>query len=201
MIKKALLVLAIAVAIGPVWADRAVLEAYMAAEAANTRGDYEAELRITRPWADKGEAWAQLWLGESFRLGQGVPQDYAEAMKWWRLAAAQGSSLAQYALGVGYFNGQGVLKDHTEAVKWWRLAAAQGNASAQFNLGVGYFNGQGVPQDYLKAHLWLNLAGAQGNADAAKNRDVVAKRMSIQQLAEAQKMARDCLERKLKGCD
>ena len=55
------------------------------AAAANARGDYAAELRITRPLAAKGEAWAQHFLADSYAGGQGVVQDYAEAVKWYRL--------------------------------------------------------------------------------------------------------------------
>ena len=54
-----------------------------------------------------------------------------------------------------------------------------------------YANGQGVPQDYVLAHMWFNLAAAQGNEDGKKNRDIVAKRMTSEQIAEAQKLARD----------
>jgi len=60
------------------------------ARAANERGDYEAELRITMPPAAKGEAWAQIFLGDSYRNGEGVRKNDAEAVKWCRLAAAQG---------------------------------------------------------------------------------------------------------------
>ena len=67
-----------------------------------------------------------------------MPQNYAEAVKWYRLAADQGDASAQYNLGVMYANGQGVPQNHAEAVKWYRLAADQGNASAQFNLGDMY---------------------------------------------------------------
>ena len=91
-------------------------------------------------------------------------------------------------------------KDYTEAVKWYKLAAAQGNAEAQFNLGVMYYEGRGVAQDYVIAHLWLNLAAAQGNKNAEGNRDLVAKKMTQLQIAEAQKLARECLARKYKGC-
>lgn len=60
------------------------------AAAANASGDYTAELKITRPLAEKGEAWAQVSLGANYASGQGVVQDYAEAVKWYRRAADQG---------------------------------------------------------------------------------------------------------------
>ena len=34
--------------------------------------------------------------------GQGVPQDYAEAVKWYRMAADQGNADAQSNLGFMY---------------------------------------------------------------------------------------------------
>ena len=70
--------------------------------------------------------------------GQGVPQNYAEALKWYRLAADQGDASAQNNLGVMYAKGQGVPQNYAEALKWYRLAADQGNASAQSNLGFMY---------------------------------------------------------------
>ena len=74
-------------------------------------------------------------------------------------------------------------------------AAEQGDASAQFNLGVAYDNGDGVLQDYSKAHMWYNLAAAKGAENAGKNRDSIAKEMTSEQIAEAQKMAREWMEK------
>ena len=75
--------------------------------------------------AEQGDAEAQFNLGVIYDEGQGVPQDYAEAAKWYRMAAEQGDADAQFILGVMYDEGQGVPKDDTEAVKWYRLAAEQ----------------------------------------------------------------------------
>jgi TPR repeat protein len=133
--------------------------------------------------------------------GHGLVQDFVEAMKWFRLSAAKGFARAQFRIGLMYDKGVGVLQDYAEAVKWYRLAAAQGEASAQVNLGAMYDTGQGVLQDYIKAHALFNLAATKGNATAAKNRDIVAKRMTPQQIADAQKLARDCSARNFKGCD
>ena len=71
--------------------------------------------------------------------GEGVPEDAAEAVRWFRLAAEQGDATAQFNLGVMYDNGEGVPKDAAEAVRWFRLAAEQGYAAAQLNLGVMYW--------------------------------------------------------------
>jgi len=88
-------------------------------------------------------------------------------------------------------NGQGVPQNYEEAVKWFRKAAEQGLAHGQHNLGVMYQYGQGVPQDYVLAQMWYNLAVAQGDEEARKESDIVAKQMTPEQIAEAQKLARE----------
>ena len=87
-----------------------------------------AELRAK---ADKGDAAAQTDLGQMYEQGNGVPEDYAEAVKWYRKAAEQDYAHAQFQLGDMYDLGQGVDYDETEAVKWWRKAADQYRKSAQ----------------------------------------------------------------------
>ena len=128
-------------------------------------------------------------------------QDFATALKIWKPLAAQGNARAQHNLGFMYERGEGVPQDYAEAVRWYKLAAAQGHANAQTNLGVMYGKGQGVPQDYVRAHFWLNLAAATGLSAAITNRDIVANEMTPQQIAEAQKMARECLASNYKKCD
>ena len=63
-----------------------------------------------------------------------------------------------------------------------------------------YAVGQGVIQDYASVHMWFNLSSASGNADGAKNRDIIAKKMTPQQIEKAQDMARACQARNFKGC-
>ena len=58
--------------------------------------------------------------------GHGVPQDYPEAVRWFRKAADQGNATAQGNLGDCYGNGNGVIKDYVQAYKWDNLASAQG---------------------------------------------------------------------------
>ena len=72
-----------------------------------------------------------------------------------------------------------------------RLASEQGDATAQFNLAWLYYKGDGVVQDYHEAHKWWNLAAAQGAENARKNRDMVAQEMTPDQIAEAQRLARE----------
>jgi TPR repeat protein len=159
--------------------------------AADKRGDYAEAVKWYRLAAEQGEAKAQFNLGHMAGHGQGGPQDYAEAAKWFRLAADQGNLKAISSLGFMYASGQGVPQDYAEAAKLYRLAAEQGNAPAQHNLGVMYTNGQGVPQDHVVAHMWFNLAAAQGDEIAVQNRDRAVSKLSPDQIAEAQRLARD----------
>ena len=54
-----------------------------------------------------------------------------------------------------------------------------------------YVQGQGVPQDYVQAHMWFNLSTARGYEGARRNRDIAAGRITPNQLAEAQRLARE----------
>ncbi len=75
-------------------------------------------------------------------------------------------------------------------------ADAQGNATAQFSVGVMYDKGQGVPKDDGLAYMWFNLAAASGYETARENRDLLSKKMTSKQIAEAQRMAREWLEKR-----
>lgn len=159
-------------------------------------GDYKKALEIFKPLAELRLAEAQYNLGVMYNTGQGVSQDYEEAEKWFRKAAEQGDADAQFKLGLMYDQGQRVPKDYEEAVKWYSKAAEQGNASAQNNLGLMYDKGQGVPQDYIEAHRWFNIAAScsspcNNQTIFQNNRGNVEKRMTPDQIAEAQKLAHE----------
>ena len=80
--------------LAPAWAD------FQAGLDAVDRGDYDTALKEWRPLAEQGEADAQHNLGIMYHQGKGVPQDYAEAAKWYRLAADQGLEKAAKGLEV-----------------------------------------------------------------------------------------------------
>ena len=121
----------------------------------------------------------------------GVTYDGTEAVRWWRKAAEQGEASAQEELGTAYFFGDGVQRDHSEAAKWFRKAAEHGGIFAQTSLGYLYERGEGVPQDYALASMWLNLATAQGQPVAKTEMDRLAAKMTPNQIAEAQRLARE----------
>ena len=144
-----------------------------------------------------------LTIALAFLMTLSLPvsaQDYAEDVKWYRLAAEQGIADAQTNLGYMYEKGQGVLQDYAEAVKWYRLAAEQGHAKAQTNLGLMYDNGNGVPQDSVVAHMWYNIGAANGNELGGTNRDRLAKGMTQQAISKAQQLASECMSSNYQNC-
>jgi TPR repeat protein len=98
--------------------------------------------------------------------GEGVQQDYKQALAWYEKAADQGWVLAQHNLGLLYYKGEVVQQDLKQAAAWHRKAAEQGYAEAQFFLGFMYREGKGVQQDSKQAAAWYRKAADQGNAEA-----------------------------------
>src|SRR3990170_2456211 len=130
--------------------------------AAYERGDYATAFRLMKPLAGKGDAKAQHNLGVMYDKGQGVPQNYTEAVKWYRRAAEQGLPEAQFNLGSMYYNGQGVPQDYILAHMWLNLAASRYPASVKKDLN-----------------------------DAVNYRGIVDSLMTPAQIAEAERLARE----------
>ena len=142
----------------------------------------DSDVRAVKIAAWKGDAMAQYNLGVMYEKGNNLremnsdgssspskvvlPQDYAQAAKWYRAAAEQGLADAQNDLGKMYLKGKGVVQDHAEAMKWRRLAAERGHVGAQYWLGAKYHHSIGVPQDDAEAVKWYRLAADQGDAMA-----------------------------------
>ena len=79
---------------------------------------------------------------------------------------------------------------HGEAVTQWEAAARANDVRAMLALGRAFTKGLGVRQDFVEAHKWLNLAAGRGSAEAAAERDKLAAEMTVQERAEARKLAR-----------
>jgi TPR repeat protein len=124
---------------------------------------------------------------------------YATALRLARPLAAEGNARAQSLLGLLYDRGLGgVPQDKAQALKWFHSAADLGDGQAQYNLGLSYAKGEAGEPDNVRAHMWFNLAAAHfpvsdtsNRATARKDRDVVAAKMSPDQIAEAQRLARE----------
>jgi TPR repeat protein len=168
------------------------------AGAAYRRGDYATAMRLIRPLAEQGNTAAGYNLGTMYYNGEGTRRDYAEALKWYRMAAEHGDVESARRAGFMYANGQGVPRDEAAALRWYRIAADRGDAEAQNNLGVIYSDGNGVPANLVEATKWFKVAAGRFPASekekrdkAMKNSDLLAKKMTPTQVAEADKLARE----------
>jgi len=80
-----------------------------------------------------------------------------------------------------------------DALTQYEVDAKQGRADALYNLGLAYSTGQGVGVDYVAAHKWFNLAAMRGSDTAKTWRAQISREMSSNQIAEAQRLAREWL--------
>ena len=97
---------------------------------------YGQSFEETKLLAEQGNATAQYSLGFKYANGNGVPENDAEAVKWFRLAAEQGLAMAQFNLGIMYANGDGVPQNNIRAYVWWSVAATQGDEDARGNRDI-----------------------------------------------------------------
>ena len=126
--------------------------------------------------------------------GEGVPQDYVEAAKWYRQAAEQNLTDAQFNLGLKFDRGQGVGQNHIESAKLYRMAAEE-FGDAQFNLGLKYAYGRGVARDFAKAHFWFSVSrydsNDSGNYQFAEARELVMHLMTPTQLEVSERLLQE----------
>lgn len=119
-----------------------------------------------RQAAENGDAEAQVQLGHIYDTGNGIPQDYGEAVRWYRKAAEQGHATGQNNLGAMYMDGTGVPQDGGEALKWLLQSADKGVVLAYLNLGFMYKLGKGIEKDFAEAYKWFMQAAELGYAKA-----------------------------------
>ena len=136
---------------------------------AGRSADFTVEdFKQTRLEAEKGDSEAKVAVGRMFFLGQGTPQNYSEALKWYRRAAERGNAAAQNNLALMYLNGHGVSKNPIEGAKWMQMAARKGLAKAQLNLGGLYLEGIGVGRNPPEAMNWFRRAANQGDSEGER---------------------------------
>ena len=120
-----------------------------------------APLATIRAAAHAGDLSAQFTLGWIYEHGADVPQDYREAIDWYRRAASHGEPEAINTVGLLYYYGKGVPKDPREATIWFHQAAELGHPEAQWNLAGMYYRGDGAPHDDTQAERWCRRAAEQ----------------------------------------
>jgi TPR repeat protein len=138
-------------------------------EAAAKAHDYATALKAFTPLANKGDAAAQLDLGEMYQLGLGVTKDPKQAVAWYTKSAAQGNVLAELNLGSAYAAGAGVTRDDARALALWQKAADHGNPRAMHNVALMYSHGRGADTNGAKAIEYYDKAIAAGYSQSILN--------------------------------
>lgn len=93
-------------------------------------------------------------LGNAYFLGEGVEQDFQEAIKWWEKAAIKrpgkttGNTDALYHLGMAYKNGHGVNRDMEKAIQYFEMSA-KFNHNAERELLAIYYQQTKSPKDFF----------------------------------------------------
>ncbi len=84
--------------------------------------------------------------------------------------------------------------EREEAVNWLLKAAKRGQDQAQYVIGGLYMTGLGLEKDPVLAHMWFSLAVKQGNESAAEWLEKIAKKMTVDEIAEAERRAQEWAE-------
>ena len=116
---------------------------------------------------------------------------FAEAMQEFLPAAQAGNADAEELIGVMYAIGLGVKKDDRRAFEWYLRASMKAHPGAQSGIGWYYEVGRGVEVDLVRAYMWYVLSAIGGDPDAAISQEEVIKKMTPEQVKEAQILIAD----------
>lgn len=141
--------------------------------------------------------WAGTFADAMAAKGRG---DFTSAFNKFRQLATSGDTASEFQLSLLFDSGRGTKQDLQEALHWLRLSAAHGNAQAQSNLGVAFSNGRGVVEDPVRAYVWLSVSANAGNPVAATNRDVIARKLTAQQIKQAKVLMVQCQSNGFSTC-
>jgi TPR repeat protein len=127
-----------------------------------------ATLEQLRKLADRGDPSVEYALGARYAFGDGVGQNYSEAVRWFFRAAEQGHVISQATLGAYYIAGRGVSVDLSKAYFWAYVARAGGDTGSK--LRVEMLSSQSPRSDVLvleqRANEWLQQHQSAGKPRA-----------------------------------
>jgi hypothetical protein len=146
----------------------------------------DTDVNRTLNQANAGAVTAQYEMGLRYANGEGVPQNYQDAMTWFAKASDAGNAKAQWKLALGYLEGIGVPRDERQAIVWLKRAANNGDTRAQRALSEMYLSGREVPRDYVRAYTWANIATELEGNDKGQLQ-TIRSRMTPIQVSDAER--------------
>jgi hypothetical protein len=114
-------------------------------------------LEQLRLLADQGDPSVEYALGARYAFGDGVGQNYSEAVRWFFRAAEQGHVISQATLGAYYMAGRGVSVDLSKAYFWAYVARAGGDAGSKLRVEMlsSQIPSSEIPVLEQRANEWL----------------------------------------------
>lgn len=146
--------------------DASPIDPLAVAEMHLQKKEYGPALKRYEEAAAAGNPFAQNRIGELYRDGLGVNQNYQTAASWFSKAAAKKFPPAQVNLGFMYEKGLGFEQDYGHARGLYLLAVRQNDALAKFRMGYLIENGLGTEKNMKFAIGWYRQAADAGNVDA-----------------------------------
>lgn len=158
-------------------------------------GQMREAVPLFKQLAAKHDPTAEYYLGEMYRLGDGVPRSGPEAVKWLTRAADAGHTEAARQLGLLYLNGDDAVQDLAKARHWFNQAALHQDAIALRHLGTMNAQGLAGPADPILAYADYAAAAYEGDSVAVDLRDRQALSLTAEEQAHAESLARTLTQR------
>lgn len=182
--------------------------------AAAIKKDYATAIKLWQPLAQMGVKKNPLQESNYQKAIEAVgKQDYLAALFLFQSLAEKGSVTDAAAPPGGrpaqddakitklYQEGMAAAlkKDYATALKLWQPLAQTGHALSQYALAVMHRDGYGILKDDIRALMWFNVSVTH-LPESAKEIDIISRRLSPAQIAEAKKLGLDCQAKNFNGC-
>mgnify|MGYP000229879357 CR=1 FL=1 len=118
--------------------------------------------------AKSGDVVAQISLAEAYYKGDGLDQNYTQALYWYEKAAVAGEPEAALMAGKILLEGLNGKKDERRAVMHFKSAADKGLAEAQFMYARCLSSGSGISVNPTSATAWYKKSAASGYRPASE---------------------------------
>ena|ERR1039458_6237251 len=83
-----------------VWIETSSFAAFLRGEAVYEGKDYSQAMKFFQKAAEKGNAYAEFYIGVEYEMGQGVSMDYPVALNWYQKSLAHGCKDARVRIEV-----------------------------------------------------------------------------------------------------
>ncbi|MDR0542929.1 MAG: carboxypeptidase-like regulatory domain-containing protein [Dysgonamonadaceae bacterium] len=127
--------------------------------------NYDEALSWYKKSAEQSNGDAAYAIAEMYFKGEGVAQDYAQALQWYEKAK---TGVALYQIGKMYYEGAGMAQSYAKAAEYFKQAEEKNEGNAVFLLGKMYYNGEAVPKNLHEALKYFEKASFVFDNEEAK---------------------------------